>query len=321
VRRLVVPERLAGERLDRAIATLCLDVSRSEARRLIDLGRVTVDGRMRRPSMLLAAGSEILLERLPAPPEANVVPETIPLTVVYEDEHVVVIDKPAGLVVHPGAGRRSGTLVAGLLARYGGLPGKGDRPGVVHRLDRNTSGLIAVARTPVAFRELARAIAERRVVREYLGLVWGVPEPRAGDVDTRIARSRRDRRRMSPSRVRGRPALTTYEVLEPLGVASLVRLRLGTGRTHQIRVHMRHLGHPVVGDPDYGGRQAGLLSLPVPARRHGKALLAAIDRQALHASRLRFPHPVGGEPVELASPLPADIDACLRLLRDHVGRA
>jgi 23S rRNA pseudouridine1911/1915/1917 synthase len=211
--------------------------------------------------------------------------------------------------------------VAALLERYSELPGHAERPGIVHRLDRSTSGLLVVARTPEAMKDLSRQIAARAVEREYNALVWGVPKPRSGTIDARISRSRRDRRRMAPSRERGRPAATDYRVVESWDIASLLELRLRTGRTHQIRVHLAHIGYPVIGDPDYGGRQKGLLALPSTARARGRALLAVIDRQALHARRLAFLHPVHGRPLEFHAPLPADFAACCDLLRPRGGGA
>jgi 23S rRNA pseudouridine1911/1915/1917 synthase len=312
---LRVPAALDGERVDRILVALLPDLSRTVARRWIDGHHVQVAGQALRPASRLATGTEISVAPPPPEPSDRIEPEAIELDVVYEDAHLVVIDKPAGMVVHPGAGRRQGTLVAALLARYGALPEAGDRPGIVHRLDRNTSGLLVVARTATAMRRLAAQIAARQVHRGYRALVWGTPRPATGVIETRITRSRRDRRRMAPSRERGRPAATEYRVLESWGMVSLLDLTLRTGRTHQIRVHLSWRGHAVLGDPDYGGRQKGLLGLPVPERRRGKALLGLIDRQALHAERLAFAHPVHGERLAFTAPLPADFEACCAALR------
>jgi 23S rRNA pseudouridine1911/1915/1917 synthase len=175
--------------------------------------------------------------------------------------------------------------------------------------------LLVVARTAAAMKSLSAQIEAREVHREYRALVWGTPAPREGTIEVNITRSRRDRRRMAPSTHRGRTAATEYRVLESWDVASLLAVTLQTGRTHQIRVHLAHIGHPVVGDPEYGGRQRGLLSLPVPARRRGKVLLGTIDRQALHAGRLRFRHPLGGEWLDLTAAPPPDFDACCQVLR------
>jgi 23S rRNA pseudouridine1911/1915/1917 synthase len=268
----------------------------------------------------VAAGDRLEVAPLPVPRPPGIEAEPLPLDIVYQDDHLVVVNKAPGMVVHPGAGRREGTLVAALLHRFAdlrGLPGEPERPGIVHRLDRNTSGLLVVARTTSAMKGLAEQIAEHRVRREYLALVWGCPQPRVGEIDVRITRSRRDRRRMAPSQTQGREATTAYRVLEFRRVASLLELELRTGRTHQIRVHLAHVGHPVVGDPDYGGRQKGLLSLPAPQRPLGRELLSAIDRQALHARRLRLEHPVSGAMVDVTAPPPADFEACCAMLRQY----
>ncbi len=311
---LRVPDDMHGERLDRVVSLLCPHLSRTAARRLVDQGQVLVEGEVRRASARLSTGDRLEIIEITQPPPSGIEPEALPLDIVYEDEHLVVVNKAVGMVVHPGAGRPRGTLVAALLARYAELPGMPERPGIVHRLDRNTSGLMVVARTPAAMQGLSAQIGAREVEREYRALVWGVPHPPAGVIEARIGRSRRDRRRMAPVTERGRSAVTHYRVLSSWDVASLVALELETGRTHQIRVHLTHLGHPVVGDPEYGGRQKGLLMLPVPARARGRALLATIDHQALHAWRLSFRHPIDDRRLDLTAPLPSDFVACCDLL-------
>ncbi len=313
-RVLVVPDDRHGARLDVALSGWA-SVSRAQARRLIDAGEVSVDGRRRRPSWRLSEGERVVWRVPEAPPSPKVRPEALPLTIVYEDASVVVVDKAAGMVVHPGAGQRSGTLVAALLARYGGLPGAPERPGLIHRLDKLTTGLMVAARTERSLTHLQGAMAARTIARQYVALAWGVPVEPEGVVATRVARSRRDRRRMAASDERGRPADTRYQLVEAFRRASLLQLTLGTGRTHQIRVHLQHLGHPVVGDATYGGRQASLMALPAHERGRGKTLLAKIDRQALHAQRLSFPHPEDGTLMSFESPLPGDFQACLDYLR------
>jgi 23S rRNA pseudouridine1911/1915/1917 synthase len=298
-----LPEALAGERLDRVVAMLC-DVPRSVAGELIDAGGVRVDGEVRtRKADRLEEGQRLTLDVPEAAAELIVEPDPdVPVEVVHEDEHVLVIDKPAGLVVHPGAGNPTGTLVHGLLARFPEIADVGEsfRPGIVHRLDRETSGLLAVARTAEAHAGLTELLRVHDIVRRYRTLVWDhVTEPR-GQVDAPIGRSTKDPTKMAIV-VGGREARTGYEVVrrydEPVPATELV-CHLETGRTHQIRVHLRGIGHPVVGDPRYGGVRQ---TLPAP-------------RQFLHAEHLAFRHPVTGAPVEADSPLPADLQAVLATL-------
>jgi 23S rRNA pseudouridine1911/1915/1917 synthase len=293
-----IPATLAGERLDRLVA-LVTGRSRAAAAALVASGAVRIGGSP------VTSGKHRVLEGDVVEVDASedgpvVVPDPhVDVVVVHEDADVVVVDKPAGLVVHPGAGHATGTLVHGLLARYPELAGVGDadRPGVVHRLDRDTSGLLVVARSEQARTRLVRALAERRVVREYLTLVHGVPEADAGLVDAPVGRSAREPTRMAVS-AKGREARTRYEVVDrwPALEVALLRCRLETGRTHQIRVHLAAIGHPVVGDATYAsGRRAGV----------------EVPRMFLHAARLAFDHPVTGEPLAFDSPLPADLAQAL----------
>lgn len=300
ITRVVEPAQ-EGTRLDVLVGGLEAVGSRAEAQRLIAAGRVLVDGAPRRRRHRVAAGETILVRPLP-PPEAHLAPEPVPLGVAFEDEHIVVVDKPAGVVTHPSRGHPSGTVVHGLLER--GIRGGADptRPGIVHRLDRDTSGLLVVARTPRAHRRLTRLMRERRVERRYLALVHGRFPP-ALTIDRPVGRHPRARTRMSTVTDRGRPAITHVHLLEDLGRYSLVEARLETGRTHQIRVHLESVGHPVVGDPVYG--------------RRGDAL--GLGRQFLHAARLAFPHPETGERIEIESPLPPDLEAALRRAREEAG--
>jgi 23S rRNA pseudouridine1911/1915/1917 synthase len=296
---VVVPGTLAGERLDRAVALLT-GWSRAEVQDLVEREQVLVDGRAVAKSRRLVEGEVVELLGEPTPaglPE----PEEIPLVVVHEDADVVVIDKPAGLVVHPGAGHPDGTLVNGLLARYPDLASVGDpaRPGIVHRLDAHTSGLLVAARSVAAYDALVAALAARRMDRGYRALVWGIPEATTGLVDAPIGRSVRRPTRMAV-REGGRPARTRYEVDMPYHAAgvSLLRCRLETGRTHQIRVHLSAINHPVVGDAVYGGKRTGI----------------ALDRPFLHAASLGFEHPVTGEQQRFESELPPDLVAVLARL-------
>ena len=267
--------------------------SRSAAERLLAGGAVRVDGAVRAKSHRLEGGEQVELEpREAAVPEIE--PEDVPFRVVYEDEHLLVVDKPAGVVVHPGAGHASGTLVHGLAGRAAG--GEEDRPGIVHRLDRDTSGLLVVARSDEAHERLQQLIRERQVERRYTALVRGRPRSWRGTIDAPIGRDRDDPTRRSLDTDTPREAVTHFEVAELLGGHALLDVRLETGRTHQIRVHLAAIDLPVVGDPVYGVPESGL------------------GRQFLHANRLAFTHPFNGERVEVESPLPDDLVAYLERL-------
>ena len=270
-----------------------------------------LDGQAARASARLRAGQRVGLA-IPEPAPAEPQPEDIPLAVVHEDAHLLVIDKPAGLVVHPGAGVRAGTLVNALLHHVRDLSGVGGvlRPGIVHRLDRGTSGLMVVAKDDATHRALVRLFAGREVEKTYLAIVLGCPAPRSGRVGLPIGRDPVHRLKMSVRAPRARAALTDYEVLEPLDGAALVRLRLHTGRTHQIRVHLASLGHPVAGDALYGGTRP-----PACRRPAARAALQALERPALHAHRLAFTHPATGARLDLGSPLPPELEQLLQALR------
>jgi 23S rRNA pseudouridine1911/1915/1917 synthase len=299
--REVVPRALDGQRLDRVVA-LVAACSRAEAAALVDEGAVALGGRPITARSHRVSEGDVLDLTLPAAPEGDGLPAAdpdVPVPVVYEDADLVVVDKPPGLVVHPGAGQASGTLVNGLLAHYPEMRsvGEPDRPGIVHRLDKGTTGLLLVARTPPAYDALVAMLSAHDVERTYRALAWGTLAAATGMVDAPIARSSRDRTRMAVS-VRGKEARTRYEVVrayyEPV-VVTEVLCRLETGRTHQIRVHLASIGHPVVGDTRYRGARQ---SLPLP-------------RPFLHAEHLALDHPVTGEPLSFTSPLPADLAAVL----------
>jgi 23S rRNA pseudouridine1911/1915/1917 synthase len=296
-------------RLDRLLADAFPDLSRSRVRALMDAGQVTVEGRPARPSDRPVPGATVVLREPPADPAAPV-PEDIPLAVVHEDADLLVVDKPAGLVVHPGAGHRSGTLVSALLHRVRDLSGIGGalRPGLVHRLDRGTSGLMVVAKNDAAHLALARQFAGRTVEKEYLALVVGVPRARQATLAQPIGRDPRHRQRMSVRARRARPAETRYVVEEAFAGAALLRVRILTGRTHQIRVHLAAAGHPVAGDATYGGVRA------FSSRGPGKAL-AGLARPALHATRLAFDHPRTGARMDFTSQLPEDLRRVVDALR------
>ena len=299
-----MPRALAGQRLDRVVA-LVTGASRSDAAALVDGGAVAVAGAVVTTRSHRVVEGDVLDIDAPEPvagldlaPDPGVV-----VPVVHEDPHLLVVDKPAGMVVHPGAGQRSGTLVHGLLARYPELRdvGQPDRPGIVHRLDKGTSGLLLVARTAEAYEGLVAQLAAHEVDRRYRTLVWGTPPSATGLVDAPVGRSSRERTRMAVT-VRGKPARTFYDVVrtyhDPVEVTEL-RCRLETGRTHQIRVHLASIGHRVVGDARYGGARQ---SLP-------------LARPFLHAERLALDHPVTREPLVFTSPLPDDLRAVLARLR------
>jgi 23S rRNA pseudouridine1911/1915/1917 synthase len=317
----------AADRLDKALALAFPDVSRARFQALIAEGAVSVEGvavteaRHRvKPGDSL---SVIIPEAAPAEPRG----ERMALAIVYEDKDLIVIDKPPGLVVHPGAGNETGTLVNALIAHCGdSLSGIGGvrRPGIVHRLDKDTSGLLVVAKNDRAHQGLSEQFAahgrDGRLARSYLAVVWGVPERRQGTISAAIDRSSANRKKMAVSRsASAREAVTHYEVLETLGrppVASLVRCELETGRTHQIRVHMAHAGHPLLGDPVYG---AGFRSSASRLSEPAKSALKLLNRQALHATVLGFDHPSSGKPLRFESPAPDDFSTLLEALRLNVA--
>jgi 23S rRNA pseudouridine1911/1915/1917 synthase len=292
--RFRVPEADAGKRLDRVLAARPEIESRAEAERLLASGDVAVDGARRAKSHRLTGGEEVEVEVAQA---ETLAPERMDIPLVWEDEHLLVVDKPAGIVVHPVGGRATGTLVHGLL-ELGAEGGEDARPGIVHRLDRDTSGLLVVARSPVAHRRLQELVRRREVDRRYLALVRGHPRSRTGRIEAPIGRDRRDRTRHSLDTATPRDAVTWFELRELLPEHALLDVRLETGRTHQIRVHLEAIGLPVSGDPVYGVRRD-----------------LGLERQFLHASSLRFVHPFTGVDVEVSSLLPPDLAAALEKAR------
>jgi 23S rRNA pseudouridine1911/1915/1917 synthase len=293
-------------RLDRFVAER-LELSRTRVQKLLSAGRILVDGRPGKKSETLEPGAVVRVEVPPAEPVA-IEPEDIPLDIVYEDEHLLVVDKRAGMVVHPAPGHRSGTLVNALLWHVPTLSGVGGRarPGIVHRLDRDTSGLMVVAKTDRAHRKLSDALRARRVKRFYLAAAWGHIAESPLVIDAPIGRDPKDRKRMAVVEG-GRPAMTRIEVRERWERADLLHVALRTGRTHQIRVHLAHVGHPVIGDPVYGvGWERGLGG---PTRRWVDQLARKVRRQFLHAAELVFQHPETGERMRFRADLPADLAA------------
>lgn len=297
--RAVFVVEAGGERLDRFLADRLTGLSRAQVQQLIKSGAATVNGRPSKPAYRVEPGDRIEVE-LPEEREMPVLPEPIPLDIVYEDEYLLAVNKPAGMVVHPAAGHSSGTLVNALLAYcpqvadVGGL----ERAGIVHRLDKDTSGLILVAKDPETHRALQRQFKRRLVRKTYLALVEGRVQPREGIIEAPVGRDRRARKRMAVVRT-GRPAVTQYRVVEYFRRHTLLEVRPHTGRTHQVRVHLAWLGYPLAGDRVYGLRRQSLLS----------------DRHFLHARELCFAHPVGGQELILTAPLPPELEAVLDRLR------
>jgi len=308
--RFTVDDRLAGIRLDRCVADLHGEWSRSRVRRLIDDGHVLLNGEPGKPATQVAAGDRIEVDE-PAPQKLDLVAEDIPLVILHEDEELLVLDKPPGLVIHPAAGNRSGTLVNALLRHCGELSviGGVERPGIVHRLDKDTSGLMVVAKTERAHLALSIAFRRREVEKRYLAVCFGLPAAESGVIEGAVGRHPTERKQMAVV-AGGRQARTLYRVVERFAGTCLVECRPVTGRTHQIRVHMAHLGHAVVGDPVYSGRQWRGLEDP----RHSAAC-RDFPRQALHAWRLAFNHPLSGERIEFEAAPPADFQGLLRVLR------
>ncbi len=294
-----------GRRLDVFVSGRA-GISRNRVQRLIAEGLVLVNGCHARKNHVLAPGDDVSWE-VPMPGPEEVVPQEIPLEVVFEDSHLVVIDKAADMVMYPGPGHAADTLSNALLARYPDISGVGGRgrPGIFHRLDRGTSGLVAVARTEEAFRAMVEKMKERKVDRDYLALAVGSIPAETGAIEAPMGRSRTNRKRMAVDRMTGRRAVSRFRVMERFGGDfTLVEVSLETGRTHQIRVHFAHIGYPVAGDREYSSGKA--------------SRLPGLERQFLHAYRLRFEHPVTGEAIELTSGLPEDLGAVLEGLR---GRA
>lgn len=295
----------AGVRLDKFISEQCHDISRTEAHRLVVDGRVTVNGSLARPALKLCAGDRVVME-LPPPAPSKLSPETIPLKVVYEDDDVLVVDKPAGLPVHPAPGHPAHTLANAVLSLFPQVADAGDRqrPGIVHRLDKDTSGLIIVAKSNQAHRSLTSQFKNRKVTKGYLTLVHGIVEPREGVIEAPIGRDRSHRQRMAVvAESHGREARTHYRVIRYIAEYTLLEVRPETGRTHQIRVHLAAIGHPVVGDGVYGRKTDRL------------------KRQFLHASLVGFTSPSSGQYIQLASDLPPDLEQVLEVVGHTGGRA
>ena len=303
-----VPDALAGMRLDQALAEMFASYSRARLQQWIRGGQVTVDARQWRAKDKVLGGEQIELTATLAE-EVTSLPQAIPLHIVYEDEHLLVINKPAGLVVHPAAGNHDGTMLNALL-HYAPELVHVPRAGIVHRIDKETSGLLVVARTLTAQTDLVQQLQERSIEREYEAVAMGVMTS-GGSVDAPVGRHAVDRKRMAVTRS-GKPAVSHYRVVERFRIHTHIKVHLETGRTHQIRVHMAYIHHPLLGDPVYGGR----LRIPPGSSESLMATLRTFKRQALHAARLALQHPESGEPMEWHAPLPDDMTTLIKALHD-----
>lgn len=312
-----VPPGKKKERLDVFLTNHVENATRNKVQRAIRDGTVLVDGERVRSSHSVAPG-EVIRVTLPGSPPQRAVAENIPLEIAYEDNDLIVVNKAAGMVTHPAYGNHSGTLVNALLHHCGNLSSSGDpgRPGIVHRLDKETSGLMVVAKNEVAHAKLARQFAGRTIKREYQAVVWGRFTGQSGLIEADLGRSRSDRKKMAVI-AGGKPAATEYSVLEQFAYLTLLRLRLRTGRTHQIRVHLAHIHHPVFGDPTYNGRH--IVAGPGSPRHKAEVqrLLKLMPRQALHAKTIGFVHPSTGKELFFDSPLPRDMESVLATLREN----
>ena len=312
-----IQESQRGTRLDRFLINATEGVSRTYLQRLIRDGDVTVNDKIaKQPSYVLRDGDRVCLTLPPPRPLDTAQPERISLNILHEDSHLIVLNKPAGMLVHPANRVNVGTLVNALLAHCTDLSGIGgvERPGIVHRLDKGTSGVLVVAKTDIVHRELSVQFERHSITRQYIAVVCGAPTETAGTIDARIARSRRDRRRMTTVETNGRHAITHYEVLERYPKFARVQLTLETGRLHQIRVHLQHIGHPVVGDVVYGGEQRAMNDADTPELKH---VLSQLKRQALHARLLGFEHPATGEHLTFLAEVPKEIQRVVDALQRH----
>ena len=314
IREFIVPENQQKERLDHFLTQRLERITRSGLQKLIKNGKITIDDKAVKPGQKVKPGERIVIT-FPPPRSYNLIPEDIPLNIIYEDESIIVLNKQAGIVMHPAYANLSGTLVNALLYYSENLSTlSGDyRPGLVHRLDKDTSGLIVVAKNDFVHANLASQFFNRTVQREYRALVWGHFRQKAGRIETLINRSNRDRTRMIISKT-GKLAITNYEVLREFPQTSLLKVRLETGRTHQIRVHLAAKGHPVLGDQTYGGRNKQIIKLNQKDQQLGMELLRRMPRQALHARTLGFIHPETEQELSFESELPADMKEVINFL-------
>ncbi len=302
----------AGQRLDKYLSLKYGDLTRSHLKNLIDNNLVLVNDHSVKSGYNLKA-EDIIAISFPEPELSQIVPEDIPIEIIFEDDDLLVVNKPAGLIVHPGAGNRNHTLVNGLLFHCKSLSGINGimRPGIVHRLDKDTSGLLVVAKNDKSHHKLSRQFESKTIKRTYHAIVWGVPSENEGEIRTQIGRSRRDRKKMTVLKDRGREAITHFQLIKDFIFLSHLEIFLETGRTHQIRVHLNYLNHPIFGDPEYNGRKSQINRLPPHLQKRGMALLKAIDRQALHAKDLEFIHPISEKKMKFESDIPEDMQNIL----------
>ncbi|MGB8657389.1 MAG: RluA family pseudouridine synthase [Candidatus Zixiibacteriota bacterium] len=314
--KIEAPPQAGGKRIDLFLSQTDIDLSRSFIHKLIIDHHILVNGKPVKPSHKINGG-EVIEIRVPPLEKPSLEPENLPLDIMYEDSDLLVVNKRAGMVVHPAVGNYSHTLVNALLFHCEDLSGINGvlRPGIVHRLDKNTSGLLVVAKNDFAHLSLAEQIQNRTLLRQYAAITWGHMPAEEGTIEAPIGRALGDRKKMAVTRVKGRESLTQYKVMERFNLCELLSIRLKTGRTHQIRVHLSYLNHPVLGDPEYGGRQKWLKGIFDQDRPLAQRLLNLIERQALHARKLGFVHPRTREYCEFDSPLPEDIESVLRVLR------
>ncbi|MCD6379716.1 RluA family pseudouridine synthase [bacterium] len=313
----VVDEESVGDRIDLYLGGQIPELSRSRIQKAIKSGEVLIDGGEVKKAAYRVSDNERISLKFTPPEPMKALPEDIPLSIVYEDKFLIVLDKPPGLVVHPAPGHWSGTLVNALLYHCDDLSGIGGilRPGIVHRLDKNTSGLIVVAKNDEVHLSLSRQLMERTVSRVYHTIIWGEMPVRDGVIDQPIGRSRRNRKKMAVVKSGGRNAVTNYNVMDTFPPFQYIKVKLGTGRTHQIRVHLSHFGRPVLGDPDYGGRKLHRGGLSDEERKIAKKALSVIDRQALHAVELSFYHPIVEKEMSFKTVLPDDFESVLSVIK------
>jgi len=320
IRHLKVDREASGQRVDAYVASQIEGYSRTQIARSIKEGHLTINGKLAKANYHVRAGDQIRIA-LPVWRETTVEPENIPLDIVYEDDDLLVINKPAGMVTHPGVGNRSGTLVNALMYHCRNLSEVGgpERPGIVHRLDKGTSGLLVAVKNESAHRELANQLKDKTLFREYIAFAWGHLKDSSGTWDLPIGRSVTNPLRMRVDHGAGREAQTEYEVLKRYELCEKLRLRLKTGRTHQIRVHLSHFNHAVFGDPEYSGRDGRVRGIAPELRLFANRLLDLIDRPALHAARLGFTHPRDSRPMEFAVDPPEDMRRLEQALAEGSG--
>ncbi len=313
--QLIIPFHQSKIRLDKYLAGHVAEISRAQLQNLIKLGAITVNSKATKASHLVQPGEVIHID-IPEKKPTDLIAQNLPLQIIYEDEYLVIVDKPAGLVVHPAYGHPDSTLANALLFHFKNVSqADAARPGIVHRLDKDTSGLLVVARDERTHAALAAQFKAKTTHREYLAIVWGAPESKPGTISSFLTRSTKDRRKIVVSEHGGKWAVTHYHVEEKFRWHSLLRLRLETGRTHQIRVHLAHLGHPVFGDPAYEGRKSQIGGLNAHDTQFIAEWLKRFSRQALHAHTLGFTHPATGQSLFFRSELPADMKELLESLR------